>query len=168
MIRATLDEAVPLQLKLADGNTALYSDAVIYDSAGAVVTTVILPHVADGLYSATWAPDTEGHYGVFYGLYSDAERTVSVSDEYTPAGETIEVSSDKTNIMRLLGLMHENARIDDCNYTTDGRLQSARLRVWDSADNANAGGATGLLYEYEATSTFSGGLMSSYKILRVL
>lgn len=159
MLRATLNEPVPLQIFVPDGRTDLFARARVFSAAGALVTSVYPLHQLAGLYTATWTPADEGYYSAVYDLYSDPGLTTLA--DYERNAEVIEVSSDKTNIMRLLGLHHENSLLDQQAYTPNGRLATARLRMYDSAASlaaaaatSPAGGTAGLLYTWAVTATY--------------
>lgn len=147
MLRATLNEPVPLQAFATDGNEDLFVRVRLYNAAGNVVATLTPAHVANGLYSINWTPTTDGYYTAVYDFFTDAGFT-EVSVDHERAAEQVEVSSDKTNIMRLLGLAHENAILDQQLYDGNRRLVSARLRAYDSKANAQAGGTQGLLFQW--------------------
>ena len=75
--------------------------------------------------------------------------------------EDIEVTSDKTNIARMLGLHHENSVLDQQTYSNRGRLLSARLRAYNSRTHADAALAvtpddytTGLLFTWSINATY--------------
>ena len=89
-------------------------------------------------------------------------------------GEALDVSSIRTNVLRLLGLVHENAVVDQQTYDSEQNLTSARIRVYDTAANANAAAAisptpylTGLKFIYEVHAEYSGGLLSKYYMTRL-
>lgn len=164
MILATLNEPIPLHLLAADGRTDLYGQARIYDSLGALVNTTNLTHLTEGLYGATWTPTAEGYYSFLAELYFDVGRTVSAG--YEKQGETIDVSEFRTNVLRLLGLVHENAVVDQQVYNIDGNITSARIRVYDSKANATLAGLVGVRFSYTVQAAYSGSDLTSYKILR--
>lgn len=173
MILITTNEATTLAMVAADGRTDLYGRAVVYDSLGGVTATVDLTHVAGGLYQASYTPTVSGYYQVVYRMYFDALRTQDAG--YEVQGETLDVSNFRTNIIRLLGLVHENALIDQTVYDGDGNLTSARVRLYDSAANAASASAaspaaynTGKIAEWQVTATFSAGFMSKHWITRVV
>jgi hypothetical protein len=159
MLRATLNEPVPIQIFVPDGRTDLYARARVVDVAGAVITTVYPLHQTAGLYTATWTPPAEGYFSAVYDLYLDAGLTTLA--DYERNAEVIEVTSDKTNITRLLGLHHENSLLDQQSYNENGRLAAARLRMYDSAATLAAaaatsplGGTAGLLYTWAVSATY--------------
>ena len=161
MLRATLNELVPLQIFVPDGRTDLFARVHVRDVTGALATTLFPVHQAGGLYAVTWVPPVEGYFSAIYELFLDAGRTIFA--DYDRDAETIEVSSDKTNILRLLGLHHENSLLDTEVYGDNGRLTSARLRMYDSAANlvaasasSPAGGTAGLLFSWTITATYDG------------
>lgn len=147
MLRATLNEPVPLQAFATDGNEDLFVRVRLYNAAGTVVAALNPAHVANGLYSVNWTPATEGYYTAVYDFFTDSSLE-QASLDHERAAEQVEVSSDKTNILRLLGLAHENAILDQQVYDGNRRLVSARLRAYDSKANAQAGGTQGLLFQW--------------------
>lgn len=164
MISATLNEPAPLQVLAADGRQDLYARAKIYDTAGTWIASVPLPHLQDGLYGATWIPVIEGFFTAVYQLFFDADYLADAG--YSRQGETIEVTETKTNILRLLGLVHENSIVDQQMWDSQGNLTSARVRSYDTKANAIAAGITGLRFIYSVNAQYSGGLLNKYEILR--
>lgn len=154
MIRATLNQPVPLQFLSPDGATNLFAQAKLYDLTGTLTTTVAPLHVAGGLYSVNWTPGVEGYFTAVYQFFTDSGFTAPAS--YDKGGELIEVSSDKTNIARLLGLVHENTVLDQQTYNDSNRLVSARLRAYDTKVNAVAAGSTGLLFSWSILAAYDG------------
>lgn len=155
LLRATLNEPVPLQALANDGKTDLYVRVTVYSPAHAVVATLYPLHIAKGLYSVNWTPTAEGYFAAVYEFFIDPGYTV-VAYDYPQAGETIEVCSDKTNIMRLLALNHENAVLDQQTYDAGRRLLTARLRGYDSQANALLAGTQGLLFEWYIQAGYDG------------
>jgi hypothetical protein len=147
LLRATLNEPVPLQALANDGRTDLFVRVTVLNPALAVEATLYPVHVTKGLYSVNWTPTAEGYYSAIYEFFLDSAYSV-VAYDYPQNGETVEVNSDKTNIMRLLALNHENAVLDNQTYDGARRLLSARLRGYNSQANALAAGTTGLLFEW--------------------
>lgn len=168
MAHATPNEQIPLEALITDGNTDLFGEARVYDANSNLVAVLDLTYQTDGLYRATWTPTDEGYYTVIYSFFYDNLKTISADDEYPKAGEQINVTSEKTNIMRILGLLHENAVLDQTIYTAEGVLTGGRLRVYDSKANALLAGSTGLIYEYKITADISAGLTQKYSITREL
>lgn len=153
MLRATLNEPVPLQAFATDGNEDLFVRVMLYDATGAVLSTLSPSHVSGGLYSVSWTPGIEGYFTAVYDFFLDAGY-VQASPDHERAAEQIEVSSDKTNILRLLGLAHENAILDQQVYDNNRRLLSARLRAYNSKANAQAAGNDGLLFEWSIGASY--------------
>ncbi len=90
-------------------------------------------------------------------------------------GATDALHFQRTDVARILGLLHQNAIIDNQVYTTAGQLESARLRVFDSSANvpSTPGGSevTGLLHQYTITAVYKSGSpteVESYVLKTVL
>jgi hypothetical protein len=165
MVLATLNEAVPLQVLAADGRTDLYARAVLYLNA-AVLTTLTLPHIDGGLYGTTYTPVVEGYISVVYKLFNDAG--FSVPAEYDLESEIVEVSSNKLNILRILGLLHHNAVLDQQVYNGAGNMTAARLRSYDSVAHAQAAGSTGLLFTWNVVTVYTSGQVTRFSIEEAL
>lgn len=161
MLRATLNEAVPIQVLASDGKTDLFAQAVVYRGA-AILATISLLHLDSGLYGSSYTPTAEGYLSVVYKFFYDAARSVVADYEFE--SELVEVSSDKTNILRLLGLMHHKAILDQQTYDPAGNLVSARLRAYDSQTNADSNGVTGLLFTWRVAAVYTGGRVSDFRI----
>jgi hypothetical protein len=164
VIAATVNEATPLQLLAADGRTDLFGQVRVYSAAGSLVTTINMTHVAEGLYTASWTPATEGWYAAVLQFYTDAGHTTPAN--YDKLGEQVGVTSMKTHIERVLGLQKENSVLDNIVYDGDGHATSSRLRCYDSKANALLAGSGGLLFQYTITATYSGGILVQYEITR--
>lgn len=93
----------------------------------------------------------------------------------TPAGASVSadiaaVKSDTaatlTSVARILGLSYDNVNEDQQVYSS-GHLTSARLRLYDTAAHALAGGATGLLYTYAIAAAYDiSGNCTSFTVTR--
>lgn len=164
MLSATVTEPIPLQVLAADGRQDLFARIRVYDSAGNLATSLSGTHLADGLYSATWTPSTEGFFSYIADLFFDGAFLVSAG--YEKQGELIDVNSNKTNVLRLLGLAHENSVVDQQVYNSDGGLVSARIRSYDNKANAQLAALTGLRFTWSVYATYFEGNVSSYKILK--
>lgn len=176
---ATTGSPVPITMILEDGEEGVYPRAEIYAPGSATPTSVLdLPHVAKGRYETTWTPGAKGVYSAHFIVYADAARTVE-SLVYTREMEQVYVTDHGKDdlaamIVRILGLVHENAFIDNTVHDIDGQLVAARVRVFDSKDHvdlATDGGSetTGLVAVYEMVTDYeSKGQMGSYKMKRVL
>jgi hypothetical protein len=64
-------------------------------------------------------------------------------------------------IKRLLGLNLENYYLDNITYSS-GKLSTARIRIYDSANNV--GTSSGVLATYDITATYSGNDLASYEV----
>lgn len=164
MLRATLGEAVPIQVQVSTGQTDLYGQAKVYDLSGTLVLTLPLPHIAGGLYGDTHTFTSGGHFTVVYQMFTDVG--LSSPSDFDIEAEAIEANSDKTNILRILGLTHDNVRIDQQTYDGGDNLLTSRIRHYDTEANANVGGATGLLNTWQVTATYTAGFLSDYRVTR--
>jgi hypothetical protein len=152
MLHATLNEAIPLQLVADNGRIDLYARATIYKN-NLLVTTLDLAHVAQGFYSASYIPTSEGYYSIIYKFYED--NAYSVEAPFSLEGELLEVNSDKINLLRILGLLHENSVVDQTVYDANGNLLTARVRAYDSKANALVAGVTGLRFTWSVTAQYN-------------
>jgi hypothetical protein len=165
MLRATLNEPVPLQVLASDGRTDLYAQASIYRS-GVLLGTVDLVHQDQGLYGGVYTPTQEGYLTTVYRLYSDPSMTVLAP--YDLEGEVIEVSSDKLNLLRILGLLHENSVFDQQVYDGARNLTSGRVRCYKDKASSLAQDPAGLLFTYQLSAAYTNGNLSFYRITREL
>lgn len=170
---ATVNEPVTLSALAGDGRGDMFAQARLYNAAGTLVSTLTVPHVAEGLYQVSYTPTVEGYFSTIYQFYLDSGHTIDAG--YEKEGESLNVNSIKTNIARLLGLAHENSVVDQQTYNGDGMLTSARIRVYDNATNAAAAYSivpstynTGLKFIYQVQATYASGDLASYMITRVL
>jgi hypothetical protein len=161
MLRATTNEDIPLQVLASDGNTGLFAKVDLYRD-GVVVETISLPHLSNGLYGATYSPTQDGYLSAIYVFFYDAGLTVEA--DYDHESELIEVCADKTNLIRILGLLHHNAVLDQQVYNTENHLVSARLRAYDSRANADLSGLTGLLFTWLVSAVYTAGRVSDFRI----
>lgn len=157
------------QIFLRDATTRrddLYGKAVIIDSTGSTVDEVNLESIgSDGLYRGEYTFSSIGEYAIVADLFFNVDRDIPTGHD--GGGETVRVTEIETNIMRILGLNHENAYMDQQVFT-NGHLVSARLRVYDSKTNAQLGGATGVIFTYTIQASYVNGEPTSFKILRDL
>jgi hypothetical protein len=167
MLRATLNEVIPLQVFVPDGRNDLFGQVRVFNVSGAQIVSVALVNIAEGLYSVNWLPAVEGYFTAVYDLYFDSGHTSHT--DYERDCESIEVSSDKTNLLRLLGLAHENAVLDQEMYGSNGRLVSARLRAYDTKDHADAAGLEGLRFVWSIAASYdSQNRAAGFQIDRIL
>jgi hypothetical protein len=164
MLKATLGEEAPIQVQVSTGQTNLFARAKIYNINGGLVTSLSLPHLVEGLYGDTYIFSSAGHYTVVYQLFTDS-GFLTASD-FDIQAEVIEANSDKTNLVKLLGLTYDNSVLDSHVYDGDGLLLSVRVRNYDSKTNALLGGAAGLVNTWNISATYVGGRLNTYKVLR--
>lgn len=150
-----------------DGRSDLFARVHLYTAAGSLLTALYPLHVAEGLYSVNWSPTVEGYFSIVYELFLDAG--FSITADYDKDGELVEVTSEKTNLARLLGLNHENSVLDQEVYNSSNRLIQARLRAYDTSENAQLAGSTGLLFLWTVLATYdSQNRAESFRILKEL
>lgn len=95
MLSVVVGEDVVLDLALADGDTGSFPQAIVYNSAGAVVATVNLSHVADGLYQGTFLGADNSVLGIFaahFIVYQDPGHTIT-ANKYDRVSEDLVVST---------------------------------------------------------------------------
>lgn len=177
-VSAKVGVPVPIALALEDGGEDQYPRARIYVAGEvAVLATVDLVHKALGRYEGSWTPLSVGVYDVMYIVYSDSGHTTE-NLRYTRQIEQIEVSEAtvddlRTLVLRALGLVHENAFIDNTVFDQYKQLVAARVRVFDSKEHVQAatdgGGETeGLIATYEMATIYEErGKMGSYRMKRI-
>ncbi len=144
MIQAPPDQALVLSMQATDEATGLFPQAAIYNAAGSLVTTITLTHVAAGLYQGTWAAPALGLYAAIFRSYTDAGHTIRSSHE--TAQEDVLIAEDVSALTaRLLAHAGENIRDDSLAFDTNGRLTSARRRIFPDEATALAStpGGTG-------------------------
>lgn len=109
-----------------------------------------------GEYLLEFTPNLEGTWvvEVFVVPTQEAFKTTVVS------GGGTDVSTVVAQNNRILGLLHDNAILDNQTYDSEGQLLTARLRIFNDALNvpiAPGGSETvGLLYEYEIEASYAG------------
>ena len=163
MLVAHINEPIQFRAVVADGNAGLFPRARFYDSAGTLVTTLNLTHLAEGVYGASYAAATEGYFTVMVEYFSDSGHTTEAA--YLRTSEDLEVSSEKSNIARLLGLSQSNVVIDNQTYSANN-LISARIRTYDTKTHALAAGVTGLTGSYTMSAGYSGIQLTSYSVVQ--
>jgi len=176
-VPAKVGEAVPIAMILDDGNELQYPQAEIYEP-GAVVPTATLDllHKVRGRYEESWTPSAVGAYSAVFIVYSDAAHTVE-NIVYERSIEQIFVTESDIDdlaaaVVRLLGLNHENAFIDNTDFDIMNQLISCRIRIFDSKTNAEAAQdgdnySTGLIATYTMEAEHEGaGKLKSYRYVR--
>lgn len=173
MLLGTAGKPINVSATVADGRTDLFCRARILDSAGALSTTLSLPHTQFGCYAVNYTPPVEGYFNVLYDFFFDVGLTIEAG--YGVNAETLDVNSFRTDIMRLLGLAHANSLLDQTSHDSDGNLLSGRLRIYDTQANVAAATAvspstynTGLLFQYSLYGTYVAGLLQKWHIEKVL
>lgn len=116
-----------------------------------------------GEYKVEWTPP----FGV-YGRYEIQILINSNKEIWYGVYQLVGSSQD-----RILGLLHENAIVDNQTYDSNTQLTSARLRVFDKASNvpSTPGGSEtlGLKYEYQIEAEYDGlNKLTKYILKRVL
>lgn len=175
---ATVGTTVPIALILEDGNEVQFPQAEIYEQGGTVpVATIDLGHKARGSYEGDWTPTATGTYRAVFITYADSGHSVE-NITYSRAIEQVFVTQSSVDdlsaqIVRILGLVHENAFIDNTVHDALGSLIAARIRIFDSRANVEAatdGGSetVGLVATYEVETTYEVDCrMGSYRVKRV-
>ena len=166
---------------LEDGNELQNPQAEIYAPGGTTpIATVDLPHKAKGRYEGSWTPSSVGPFSALFITYSDSGHTIE-NIVYVRAVEQVFVTESDVDdlaaaIVRLLGLNHENAFIDNTDFDLTGQLISCRIRIYDSKINTEAAqdgdvppaGTTGLLAPYNMSADYEGSCMlKSYRYVKL-
>lgn len=175
-VPAKVNQPAKLAMVISNGLTGLYPQAEIY-SGGTLVTTIDLSDYGKGRYEGEWTPTSVGTYSALFSVYQDAGHTVELTPFVISREiEQIFVSQSDvddlaSSIARMLGLVHENAFIDETTYDANSMLLTARVRIYDSKANASLatdGGseATGLVATYTITADYEGvGQMKTYRMV---
>lgn len=95
MGQGTVNQLYPVRLQLSDGATNQYPRATIYNSAGSLVATLSLTHIANGLYGTSYTPLIVGTYSIAYLVYSDSGHTTLAA--YNFSLDELVVSATSTN-----------------------------------------------------------------------
>lgn len=185
MGHVTVNTAYPLRLQMADGNTAVYPRGVVYNSAGGVVTTIDLTHLAAGLYTASYTFVTTGHFTISFAVYSDSghttlaaydrdaedvEVTVSVSAELWDALVEDHLGTDSMGeaMAIIRGMTQQNFILDQTVHNGKGLMTSGRIRIFKNktdTDNETSPIAT---YTIATTPVIApnDGFAQKYKVTR--
>jgi|PlaIllAssembly_1097288.scaffolds.fasta_scaffold00866_8 hypothetical protein len=174
-VPASIGEPAALVLILEDGNTLMYPQVEVYASGSSTpLATVDLAHRAKGHYEGIWTPATVGSYTALFITYADAGHSVE-SMLYTREGEQLFVTRSHIDdiaakLLRVLGLVHENAFIDNTTYDSNCMLLTARLRIFATKEEAQAatdGGSEPALEVYTVDATYEGpGRMKQYRMVK--
>ena len=91
---------------------------------------------------------------------------------FVSATHSLKVTSD--NLIRALGMLHENSVLDLTTFDGSNNLLQGRLRLYDSAAHADAANAaspgvynTGKIAEYNITATYTGSNLKTYEVAKV-
>jgi hypothetical protein len=160
---------------LEDGNEVQHPQVELYAPGATSPTAVIdLPHKVRGRYEASWTPPSADVWSAQFFVYADAAHTVE-NITYTRSIEQIVATNSSiddlsSRIIRILGLVHENAFIDNTVHNAEGSLVAARVRIFDSraaVEAATDGGSetAGLIATYEIETTYEADCrMGSYRM----
>ena len=174
----SVGDTVPLAMLLEDGNESQFPQAEIYAAGGTTpLTTLDLVHKARGRYEANYLLDTAGVFTAVFITYADSGHTVE-NISYSREQEQLVVTQYGIDdlaikLIRVLGLVHENAFIDNTVHDPFGQLVAARVRIFDSKEHCEAatdGGSEtlGLIATYEIATTYeSQGRMGTYRMKKV-
>lgn len=95
---------------------------------------------------------------------------ISVQDLFTDQAASI----IETELLRGLGMVHENAVLDLTSYDGNNNLTNGRLRCYNSKTNADAARAaspavydTGKIAEYAITASYVGVNLTNYEMARI-
>jgi hypothetical protein len=146
-----------IRLQLADGKVNQFPRAFVYDGAGSLDDTIDLTHIADGLYSGDWTPTNTGEHCASIIVYKNGSYT-QVNKAYDQVCEPISVhTASLSDITIVKALLHDNSVVDQQTYSQYGDrwlLTGTRVRGYDTKANAQAAGATGLLFTFTVTATY--------------
>src|SRR3954466_13818938 len=106
-----------------EGRTDLFAQIRLYNSSGSLAYSLSASHMAEGIYTVSWTPVLEGYFSVVGQFYIDALHTVDAG--YEKVGDSLEVNSTKSAILRIAGLHHENAVVDNQAYNLNGDITAA-------------------------------------------
>lgn len=109
-----------------------------------------------GEYLVEFVPNTNGTWivEIFVVPTQEAFKITAV------AGGAVDLTTILAQNNRILGLLHNNAILDQQTYDAEGQLLTARLRIFDTASNVptapNGSETTGLLFQYSIEATYAG------------
>ena len=176
-VPAKVGEFVSLVMILEDGIENQYPQAEIYAPGDIVpIVTIDLSHIVKGRYEGSWTPSTVGTYSAHFFVYSDITHTIE-NIVYVRAIEQIFVTNSDVDdlaaaVVRLLGLNHENAFIDNTSFDAMSQLIGCRIRLYDSKVNAEAAQdgdnyTTGLIATYTMEAEHEGaGKLKTYRYVK--
>lgn len=138
-----VNQSTGIAVKLFDGATDQFPRARIYNAAGTEQTSapwsspISLTHRANGYYSASVTPDTEGEFFVIIQVYSDAGFT-TLNKKYEEVIEVLSVRSVDQDLATLLTRLTSTRAGNLDNLTALG----IGGFVWDRLRSAHAVAST--------------------------
>lgn len=126
------------------GKSLLYKESVRGDSAG--------------------TSDGSSVKQVFTRVGAPVGASVS-ADVAAVKGDTSSIPAMAVQLTRALGLMHENAVIDNTVFDGSNNLTAARMRLYNSKANALLAGGGGLVATYTITATYTGSNIQTYTVV---
>ncbi len=149
------DIGLTLQLVKSDGQS-IEEDATVsyqifdssvtveYVSGSATFNITSQSYIATIVPSVSWIGQEVGSYVIVWSVSN-------TDDDFAPIyTEDLQISIDKTQIDKILGLVHQNILIDQTVYDEFGNLDNARLRIY--SDSASVGTTSNVLATYQITS----------------
>jgi hypothetical protein len=127
MLSATLSEPIPLQALVSTGASNLYGRVRLYNAAGALVETLSLAHVADGLYSVSHSFGTEGYFAAVFAFFTDEEMT-------TPAD--IDIGAEQVRVTSAAGLGSGAGQLTVTVDDGTDPIAAALVQLRDAASSA--------------------------------
>jgi len=86
----------------------------------------------------SFASDGDGTATIDYQQVTDAVWNAPLAS-YVSSGSFGKLLQEQgINIMKVLGLVHQNIQIDQTQYDQDGNLVSARIRLWEEGANVGS------------------------------
>jgi hypothetical protein len=176
-VSAKVGVPVPIVMILDDGKETLHPRAFIFESGGTVPIDILdLEHKALGRYEASYTPTAVGVLSATFITFTDLAHMVE-SIVYTREVEQIFVTQSNVDdlaeaVVRLLGLNHENAFIDNTEFDVYEQLVSCRVRLFDSKANVEAATdgdtySTGLIATYTMEAAHEGeGKLKTYRYVK--
>jgi hypothetical protein len=112
----------------ATGLTMSYK--VIRSSDNSVLASGSLSHIGDGVYQNSYLFDTNGQFRILYiapNDYKNDIETINVADASSTAVSNM--------LKRVLGLCHENFRVEQPVYNKAGDLTDGIIKIYDNASD---------------------------------
>lgn len=128
--------------------TTAASPEIVFEVDGGVGLPVEVRYVTDTISPKDWFVD-------------DLKGASNIDN--TQINTTL--STVAAQMIRAMGLLHENSVMDQTLYNGGNNLTSARLRIYNSKANANAATGTGLLATYTVAATYTGDNLLTYTVV---